>query len=406
MGDNILEDNKDQLIELENGHYAPRSLSYSRINKFLSCALAYKYKYVDDKEEMESKPAEVGTAVHEVLEKYFKTMQERGEGKDVEYMEEILYDKALKPEYWNEAYEICTRFARNNDLTDAQFPDEYNLEKKFALDKSLEPVDFFSDEAIFRGILDFVSPPQDDYIIIKDFKTNQALPPQSKIQNDLQLGSYAWMLSKMYPDVDYFDISLWFVRYNHMMDRTVSRGEIDHIEKRLMGLFDELSRAEVKEEFEPTISQACSWCDFSNICPEYNDVREQIEPEKYEIGDQDEAKNRAERYKMLNRIKGDIKGELEDYIEQNEHGIETQDEVLTYHENQTFEFNNPKKLFLELVDRGLDTDEAWEAFNVPKTNIKSVLKKHDLYDELDDIIDEVGEEITKTRFGFKDKENI
>lgn len=387
-------------IELANGHRVPRSLSHTRIDKFLRCPLAYKFQYVDDRERLGGRPLRIGLAVHECLEHYMEHIIDNGIEKDVEAMKELAYEQDIPADEWNEMFNICMNFARNN-LFDEPFNNP-KIESQLALDKHFNQTDWRADDAVIRGVFDFIEREDDDAIIITDYKTNRKIPSQTSLDNNLQLEIYAWMLSKV-ADFDIVQTKLWFVRYNKQMSRTITLNEINnHIEDKLMGFFDQMAQHEENESYPARVSKECSWCDFANICPEYEKRRDDLELDELEIEDESDAIERAEDLKMMTRIRSDLRAELKNYVENTQNPVEMNDQELNYHPTTSYNFNDKQSLFERLIEIGFSEEDVWQAFKVNKTDLKSLLRDEGLYHLYDELKEELAEPDPGTRFSFKD----
>lgn len=391
---------ESDLIELANGHQVPRPLSYSRIDKFLSCPLQYKYKYVEGKDGMSAPPLRVGIAVHECLEYYVEYLLENNLEQDVDYMEELTYDQQLPADEWNEMHNIAVNFAKME-----RFDPPYNspeIEADYSMDKNFNQCEYDDDDVVMRLIIDLLHETDQGDLIITDYKTNRRVLSQTELDDHLQLELYAWVMSKLRPDVDMFQVNLWFVRYGSKLSRIITRREIENsIEDKIMGFFDSITEAELNEEFEAQISSNCSWCSYNKICPEYVDRREAIAAGEFEPDDNADAQELAEHLKMATRIRQDLRNDLKSYVENTEESIELSDQELSFHPRKVDKFYNLKRLFIKLKELGMDVDDAWECFKISKQDLKSKLKEEGLYNAYEDLVDEIAREETKTQFGFK-----
>lgn len=388
-------------IHLSNGYKIPRAMSHTRIDKFLRCPLAYKFKYVDGKSELDSPPLRVGKAVHKCLEDYMDYIIEQDLPHDKEYMEELAYEINLPPEEWNEMFDIVTRYAENN-VFDEDF-DRPGIEERVALDSNLEQCNWYGDDVAFRSIVDFKEWADDETLIITDYKTNRRVPPQSSIQNNLQLEMYAWMASQCWPGANLIQVNMKYVRYNTRHSRTIHvPTEVPDIEEKLMGYCEQIAEAEEEEEFPANVSKECSWCAFAKICPEYKERREEINAHETRIENEDEAQDRAEDLKMINRIKNDIRDELKSYVDNHEKGVEISDQELNYHPSVSYKFHDKRALFDKLKELGVDEEEIWQVFSVTKRDLKSVLRDYGIYGKYEELQKELGTRNVSSRFSFQD----
>lgn len=390
-------------LELFNGVKVPRSLSYSKINTFLDCKLKYYYDYVEGKETPSSDPLDIGKAIHKCLEEYTLHCLKNDIKQDVEYMQNLAYNiDYLSADAWKDMNDVVMEYAEENEVeSDAE---SYEVEKPVALDTNLDECDWKDDDAVFRGKLDFVEKKGDKTVVITDWKSNRYLPPDSKVQEDLQLLTYAWLASKVWPDMEHFKIRLHFVRYHAFRPRENNVYEsrrTDQIEDRLMNIFEKIYEAEKNGEFPATINSNCKFCPFRKICDRFQEVNDELGGVIEVPEGEEERVELAEKYQGAKNFKKDLQDTLKEEVERRGPitiGGDENSETLDFHKTNSTEFDPPKEVISYLRDEtDIPVDDLWRCVKISKSDLKKVLREHDEYSKLS----EVSEQTSGTRFSFQ-----
>lgn len=389
-------------IELYNGIKVPRALSFSRIDKFLKCKLQYYYDYVEDRETTSAEALNVGKAIHLCLEDYAKHCLSNGIEADEEFMQNLAYEiDYLNPKAWKDMNKVVMDFASEYEFSDDRF-DEFYVEKKVALDKNLEPCDWRSDNAVFRAVFDLAGVTPDNDLVITDWKSNRHLPPDSEVEGDLQLMTYAWAADKFFDDIENFKVRLHFLRYHTVRPRdggVFDKAEVDRFQDRLFEIFKQMYQAEKNDEFPATINSQCRFCSFRKICDDFQELNDDLDGVVEVPETEDERVELAREYQAISQRRKELRDTLKDVVEA--HGpikIDDNGEVLDFHTGTSTNFHEAKSVLETLRDEtDIPQDELWDMLKISNSNAKSLLKDYGEYD----MMEKVAEQESKPRFTFK-----
>jgi hypothetical protein len=119
---------------------------------------------------------------------------------------------------------------------------------------------------LLSGIIDRIDKTPKGFEII-DYKTARKLPPQSKVEEDLQLSIYLLALIKRYPQLEKCPekvvLSLYFLRHSTKLSTVKTAPQLAEEKERIISLINEINTS----DFSPRLSPLCSWCDFQALCP-------------------------------------------------------------------------------------------------------------------------------------------
>jgi putative RecB family exonuclease len=252
----------------------PEIYSHSRLSSFESCPRKFHYRYVQKLPvETESIEAFAGKRVHEVLERFYKAVQqsrlpslERVLRLFRELWEEHFKPETVRiaraengPEVYRENGERClTHFYRRFYPFDQD--ETLGLEQRvsFALDAS----------GAYRvqGVIDRVVRARDEQrtIEIHDFKTGKWVPSQKELDRDRQLALYQIGVAEKYGADQPIRLVWHYLLRDQVRTSTRTPEALAELRTQTIQLIDAI-RAE--EKFEPRPSALCGWCEFAEICP-------------------------------------------------------------------------------------------------------------------------------------------
>ncbi len=240
-----------------------KSYSYSRLDLYNSCPLAFKRRYIERREEQRSAPLLIGSAFHAAAADYVAHLVEARLATDVTYdplpkarakMEEE--GNNLTPEEWTEVTELAERFADSFMMEPERYIEHEKLQKINCLDYT------------WSGVMDLLETYTADTCRITDWKTDRALRSQADVERDFQLRVYAWMAHALF-QYDKVIARLWFTRFG--VAREVEFGLAD-IEQAGREIAAQVATIEADTEFRPTPGSYCSWCSWADDCPAVSDL--------------------------------------------------------------------------------------------------------------------------------------
>lgn len=248
--------------------------SYSRLNCFENCPLAFRFQYVDklDVEAFESIEAFMGKRVHEALEKFYV---DRNLGKIAEARELLGYYNGLWQRY------ITPDVVVNKEgLTHEHYRvvgekcliDYYNRYKPFEKGRTLKTelmvsVDLLGDgEYNFIGYVDRLDSVGDGAYEIHDYKTSQHLPTQDKKDRDMQLALYEIGVRQMWDDVEDVDLVWHYLVFDKEIRSKRTSQHLDELRKQLLEVIKRIEKATEEDYFPANESGLCAWCAFQEHC--------------------------------------------------------------------------------------------------------------------------------------------
>ena len=250
------------------------SLSPSRAADFKTCPLLYRFRCIDRLPEAPSRAATRGTVVHAVLEELF----------DLPAAERTLATaRGMVPDAWRrvlgEAPQAAELFADDSDGSElAQWLESAAdlLDSYFQLEDPtrLEPaareqlVEVVVDGLRLRGYVDRldVSPAGDIRVI--DYKTGSTPREAFEAKALFQMKFYALVLWRTRGVVPR-QLRLMYLADTDTLSYTPDADELMRFERTLKAIWAAIERATRAEDFRPSPSRLCDWCDHQALCPAF-----------------------------------------------------------------------------------------------------------------------------------------
>jgi putative RecB family exonuclease len=241
-------------------------LSYSSINTYETCPAKYRFQYEDRVPTRASPALAFGDSLHRALHRFHDrpvpvapSMGDLLAWLDDVWVSEGFGDEAEERLYRDHGREVLARYHREN-------ADEYRipaaLEYRFQV--QVEGV-------TLSGVIDRMDRlPGGGYEII-DYKTNRRLPPQARVETDLQLSLYHLAAREIW-GIEPERLTLYFLLPGHRMTTTRSPAAIDDLRRRVATVAERIGAG----RFEPRENPLCDWCDFQHLCPVF---RHRFEPD-------------------------------------------------------------------------------------------------------------------------------
>lgn len=259
---------KHRLPLMEQAPWSP-----SKVDKAMQCSYAYHLQYTDRLPRVSNTYARTGVTVHRAQELILEGTRPKvavqlaiEENDELTHDEKELVQTFIDPMISFE--ERLKRFMHKHGVASIL------LEQKWAINENFEPCDFFSDDAMVRGVIDLAMLTQKGYVIIIDHKSGKK-KPVTKFA--LQLDTYIVMAHAHYPDCKGVQAALHFVKHQDIVwDELRSPNHIvDVLQPWLKG---HLSKAAGNvAERAPNTGWWCNWCDFKSQCPAWDENGETTE---------------------------------------------------------------------------------------------------------------------------------
>ena len=269
--------------------------SYSRLEQFLNCPMAYDFKYNKHMHTKDTSLAlELGTLLHAVLEHKGKMLVETGTVNfkildklksdgiietNEKTREEIPGIVDLKKKYW-EIWSVPDSESRTYDEKLKLFDQVLHTEMQ---DDNWEPFAFempfefvWDDKVVLHGFIDRVDQ-KDGRFRVVDYKTSKKPFPDNKLPTSLQFGIYALACLnneqiKRIPDE-------YIYRFILLDDeqQALTKGWEKRLVKKLTQTFDAIEKRDEESRFEPKPSPLCFYCNYAVTNPNAHDFKDMCE---------------------------------------------------------------------------------------------------------------------------------
>ncbi|HLI16040.1 MAG TPA: PD-(D/E)XK nuclease family protein [Acidimicrobiales bacterium] len=247
----------------------PVTLTPSKLGRFASCPLAFRFAYVDGLEEPPT-PAQVrGTLVHRSLQRFFGDVpaparsparlaaalaaaSEEPEARGA--LDELGLDATARARLLREAGELLERYLELEDPTTVH---PIGLE----LDLRVEV-----DGVVLRGIIDRLDLAADGGLVVVDYKTGRAPRPERSRSRLLGVLFYAYLCEQLLgrrPS----EIRLLYLADQVVVAETPTAQSMRGLRQRALAAWAAIERACEAGDFRPRPSPLCRYCAFQERCP-------------------------------------------------------------------------------------------------------------------------------------------
>lgn len=211
-------------------------MSYSRLSTFENCQQQFDYLYVTKNVQVvESEAMAYGTRVHEALEMYAKSRDEKYLTRETKKWKSLI-DRLLEKK------------------------GTHLYEYQMALTPELEPCDWMAKDVWLRGIAD---------VLVVDGETAYCLDWKTgKVRdNPTQLQLFACMVFLHFPEVQTVKTAFVWLKFDQVTDMVYKRSMFDLMWRNLTQRFDYVQETIDLGVFEAKPSGLCRWCAAKDICP-------------------------------------------------------------------------------------------------------------------------------------------
>jgi putative RecB family exonuclease len=240
-------------------------LSYSSMNTYELCPAKFKFQYEDRVPQGRSAALSFGDSLHRALHLFHNrpvpvapSVDELLEMLEACWVSEGFVDASEERTYVDHGRQVLSQYHREN-ADDYRIPAA--LEFRFTID--VEGVSL-------SGVIDRMDRiPGGGYEIV-DYKTNRRLPPQARIDQDLQLSIYHMAAREIW-GIEPERLTLYYLLPGQRMTTVRTPGDMDELRRRI-GVVAERIEAGM---FEPKQNPLCDWCDYQALCPLFRHRYEQ-----------------------------------------------------------------------------------------------------------------------------------
>jgi len=254
-------------------------ISYTQISTYMNCSLKYALQYIE-KIEWPFKPEGLvfGSAIHRALEHYYLGRQE---DRDVPFKEMmVIFDASWEKEEAENKIRYKNgnnpdRIHRTAEAMLKEFRNTVKPGKVLAVEQpfSVELIDPDTDESLgvpLVGRIDLIERLDGGAIAVVDQKTAARAYDNERVENDLQLTAYAYVMAREGHDLD--DVSLRFdvlmKNGSYKLHSYKTSRTMDDL-ARLYKIARSVIRGIEAGAFYPIRSWMCNDCPFANQCDKW-----------------------------------------------------------------------------------------------------------------------------------------
>lgn len=267
------------------GHPVVGALSPSRASDFLACPLLYRFRTIDRLPERPGLAAFRGTLVHEVLDRIFDlAAAQRTVSTANSLLAPALVDLlAAEPDYafaivadapWPAAEPPPVPAADRDELLSQAAT---LLDRYFGMEdpSSIEPIQReqlvevdLGDDLLLRGYVDRIDE-ADGRLRVVDYKTGKAPSANWEQPAMFQLRFYALIVQRALGTIPH-RLQLLYLGSGEVLTYHPDDEDLDRFERKLLALWQAITRAAQTQDWRPRPSRRCQWCAFQTLCPAFD----------------------------------------------------------------------------------------------------------------------------------------
>lgn len=358
--------------------------SYSRFKNFEICPLLFKLINIEKVKIGKSVPMAIGSIGHDAIQEYTRHCLEKKLQSDLAVVEDIAIkvfneDGTLESKYLDEIINLMRCY------TDSHLIDYQNIvgaEEEIALNEQLKRVTWLAEDVFIRFKLDLLQI-KDNVAKITDYKTGWSMD-----YDKFQLKMYAWAVSVLYPQVEWFQVALDFVRFETFREEEFGVKDVERTKKQVMALVNRIEKLGLND-FLPMPGKGCEFCGCWKWCPKVDLNKVDRVPQNVQ-----EALKLAEDILCIEGVYNQKKGLLKKYCADAGH-IQVNNVEFGHWENITKRVDASE--FFTLMSGLNRAGEAFDYFSVDNRKLQKLMKE----DELREKLGQISKEETSVRFDKK-----
>jgi len=254
----------------------PDTLTPSKLTKFMSCPLAFRFSYIDRLPEPPSIHLVRGTLVHRALQLLLSTW--RPDHRTVDRMRASL-DQAWSDLEGRDIAALGLEHAASRSL---------RAEAARLMDKYLaieDPVDVRPigieldlrteiDGVVLRGIIDRLDRSDDGDLVVVDYKTGRAPRVDHARARLIGVHFYALLCEQVLGTMPR-EVRLMYLKDGVVIAESTSAQSMRGVRQRALAVWRAIERACEHDDFRPSPTPLCKTCAFRPYCPAWGGVIEQ-----------------------------------------------------------------------------------------------------------------------------------
>lgn len=247
---------RDQNKTIDNTHDLG-NISYSKLTKYETCPLSYKYSYVLNIPTAPNGSLNFGIAIHETLFEYH-SKKSMGRNMSLEELLQIYKNKWVPLGYMDQDHQNL-RFESGEKLL-KEYYSKHSSEniKHLGLEKWFN-IKIGADK--FIGKIDRIDRLPSGNVELVDYKTGSA-KEQTDIDKDEQLAFYT-MGAQEALGLKVEQLSYYYLEDGIKLSTTRTQEQLEKIREKAKEIIKEMK----KGSFEAKPGMHCMWCDYRDICP-------------------------------------------------------------------------------------------------------------------------------------------
>jgi putative RecB family exonuclease len=248
----------------------PSTLTPSKLTKFMSCPLAFRFSYIERLPEPPSPHLVRGTLVHKALqilhgagsatgrtpERARATLDEAWDDLAESDIASLGLDSNASATFRAEATTLVDRYLSIEDPTEVQ-PIGIELDLRADID-GVE----------IRGIIDRLDRLPDGELVVVDYKTGRAPRPDHARARMIGVHFYAYLCDQVLGRSPR-EVRLLYLRDPVVVTESPSAQSMRGVRQRAVAVWRAIERACEREDFRPSPSPLCKSCSFRPYCPAF-----------------------------------------------------------------------------------------------------------------------------------------
>lgn len=240
-------------------------ISYSALDLFDRCPLAYKFKYIDKLKGLERPELYFGSLIHKVVQEALRRdpvtvpLDELLEYYRANWQGDAFETKDLEAKYkrWGETMIRNFHASHKPGLTNI-----VSTEKMFQIP--------LGKNHTLTGFIDRVDKlPYGPYEVI-DYKTSSKMGSQDDLNRNKQLTIYHYATQKLWPEAKEVQLTLYFLKHGSKISTTREDADVEKLISEIEKTADHLEKIAVTKkqaDFLPRPNHLCDYCEFADRCP-------------------------------------------------------------------------------------------------------------------------------------------
>jgi len=344
-----------------------RPYSYSQLSLFQTCPRAWKFRYVDRLPSIPSPAAEQGQKIHEAINKYITHLEKNKLKSDVTWLK-LKDGLDVHPDGIELIEKFVNSFVLNLDTHLAS-------ERQIAVDEEGNRVDWWSEKAWFRGIIDKIDI-EPERTIITDFKTGW-----NTDMDTFQLQVYAWLVAQgEKAEGDTFCVRNHFIRWGIEKKKEFSVEQVMKVKEKIKRIIGQIEK---EKEFPARPCNFCTLCGYIHKCGQIAELSEKVDLPV--IDSPEKAKDYAGKLLVVEERLKKVKELLKEWVKENG-AIELDNGSYGWYGYKSKKVKDKEALYEKLCEEGLNPLDFvnFDMRKLGKVRTEGLV-----------------EEVKKVRFGFK-----